>query len=408
VSGEQLLSEHKKWDELHGRPRETWQPHTNAVDPSRRLRVAYVSGDFRGHAVSSFIEPILRCHDKQSFEVICYANNVLKDDVTERLRSYADHWRWSSGMDDDKMEESIRADQIDILVELAGHSAGNRLRVVARKPAPVQITYIGYPATTGIAAIDYRFTDAVLNPPDEPSYHVEELYRLACGSACYVPRLNCPDAGELPALRRGYLTFGGPHNLGKLHSAVFDLWARLLHEIPTARLVLFRESIRGQGAKRLSDEFAQRNVSLDRIDLHTDSVATRGYAGYMSKYNDVDICLDTFPANAGTTCCEALWMGVPWLTTYGDRFFGRMTASILTRLDMADWILESGDEIIEKAKYWSAHFMELADLRKSLRTRMASGTLGDPQLYTKGLEEAYRDVWRRWCDRRSGKISANS
>jgi predicted O-linked N-acetylglucosamine transferase (SPINDLY family) len=251
---------------------------------------------------------------------------------------------------------------------------------------------MGYPATTGLQAIDYRFTDEILNPPGEPSNHVESLYRLPCGSACFSPPVVFPDVVELPAIKNGYVTFGSPHSLAKINDRVVQLWSQTLQAVRGSRLLMFRDSLRGDVAESFRQRFRRAGVSDERLDIRSTSGRDGGYIMYLEKYNEIDICLDTFPANAGATCFESLYMGVPWLTIYGDRFFSRQTASVETRLGLCDWVAHDDMEFVQKAVHWSQHVAALAQIRMGLRTRFRQTTVGDPVSFARGLEAAYREI----------------
>jgi predicted O-linked N-acetylglucosamine transferase (SPINDLY family) len=294
------------------------------------------------------------------------------------------------GLTDAAVAQLVRDDRIDILVDLCGHT-GCRLGVFARRPAPVQVTYLGYPNTTGLSAMDYRLTDAVADPPGEPVCHTEELVRLPGGFCCYAPPAGIPEPNPLPAQVAGFLTFGSLHKLAKLNDRVIDLWCALLRPVPSSRLLLFRDNLRGQVRDNLRRRFIERGVDEQRL-VFPDGVPGHNF---LQVYHAVDIALDVFPWNGHATACESLWMGVPVLTLAGNRHAARMVASVLTQLGITDWIARTPEEYTAKAACWSGRIDELAALRSSLRERMRISPLCDGQRFTRELEAAYRQMWRR-------------
>jgi predicted O-linked N-acetylglucosamine transferase (SPINDLY family) len=393
VAPETLFVEHRRWAELHGRVPALFPAHTNDPLPDRRLRIGYVSPDFRSHAVAAFFVPILTQHDPTQVETYCYAEVAVPDQTTAHLQTLANAWQFTCGMTDEDLARKIYADRIDILVDLAGHTANNRLRAFAYKPAPVQATWIGYPQTTGLKQIDYRLTDVVMDPPHKPTLGTEELIWLRGGGRCFWPEAAAPAVNPLPALRRGYVTFGSLHKLDKLTPDVLDLWCRILHAVPSARLLVFRDTLRGPIQRRLEQEFVQRGIAASRLDLRhaCDS-------GFYSVYHEIDVSLDAFPWGGGTTSCQSLYMGVPLVTLAGTMFSSRSGAYLLTRVGLTDWIARSPDEYVTVAQRHAGDLDRLANVRSTLRGRMAA-TVCDAQGVTRGLEEAYREMWRRWCER---------
>jgi predicted O-linked N-acetylglucosamine transferase (SPINDLY family) len=394
VGPESLLEEHMRWAQAHA-PRIAPALHLNDRDPERPLRVGYVSPDLRGHAVARFFEPVLAGHDPRRVEAFCYAEVPAPDDVTRRMRALARGWRFTNGQSDDSVAEAIREDRIDILVDLAGHTANNRLTMFARRPAPVQVTYLGYPNTTGLAAIDYRLTDEATDPPGGARQYIEELVYLAEGFCCFALPPEAPDVSPLPALRNGHVTFASPHSLAKINGRVLDVWAQVLGAVPDSRLLVFRSGLSGPARDRLAAEFARRGVGADRLELRDVRMAELTERGYLSMYAEADICLDAFPVAAHTTACEALCMGVPLVTLYGDRTWGRLSAAVLGRLGLHDWVTRDPDDYVAVAARQAADLPALAALRAGLRGRLVAG-LGDGPRFTRALEDAYRTLWRRW------------
>lgn len=376
--------------------RQGWQPHPNARDPGKRLRIAYVSPDFRAHSVAFFIEPVLAHHDAERVEVFCYSNHRAADAMTLRLKSLVRQWRDISAISDDDAAERIREDRIDILVDLAGHSAGGRLRVFARKPAPVQVTWLGYPCTTGLGAMDYRISDAHADPvgASEPFYS-ETLYRLPDAFDCYGPPRDAPGVGALPAVAQGGITFGSFNNLAKLSAATRALWARVLLAVPASRLLLKAGPLSDAALRqRLSDAFAELGVGAERLIL---APADASHFAHLDRYNQVDIGLDPFPYNGVTTSFEAMWMGVPVVSLAGDGSISRMGASMLANLGMTQLLAHTPEDYVAIAARLAGDLGGLAALRAGLRERMANSPLTDAKRFTRNLEQAYREMWAKWC-----------
>jgi protein O-GlcNAc transferase len=392
IDAETLFQEHCRWGELHGLPKVTVAKPTNAADIDRPLRVGYVSPHFNVSPEAPFVEPVLMHHDPRQVETVLYSQVHAPDAVTERLRNLAGTWRDTCGLTDEQMVDLVRADQIDILVDLAGHTANNRLLVFAQHPAPVQVTWLGYCHTTGLPAIDYRITDQTADPPGEPIRHVEELVRLPGCFCCYLPPGNAPDVGPLPALQSGWITFGSLHKLAKLNPQVLDLWSRLLQALPESRLLVFRDTLKASTAEFFRQELLQRGILADRFELRHE-VPKPG--GHLSVYADIDISLDVFPWSGHATVCESLWMGVPMVTLRGTRHAGRMVASVLSQAGLSDWIAETPEKYVEVAVRAARDLTSLAELRTNLRRRLQESPLCDGAAFTRSLEEAYRAMWKR-------------
>jgi predicted O-linked N-acetylglucosamine transferase (SPINDLY family) len=389
-----VYQEHRRWDERYGHGGPVYA-HPNSRDPERRLRIGYVSPDFRQHAVAHFLQAILAHHDPRQVEVFCYAEVAVTDAITERIQARGHVWRSTIGLSDPEVAHQIRGDGIDILVELDGHFANNRLMVFVQKPAPVQINYVGYPSTTGLSAIDYRLTDAVADPPGEPIRHSEELVRLPL-AFCYTPRQEAPAVSPLPALTTGHIAFGSLHNLAKLNSQVLDLWGRLLHALPSARLIVFRDLLHGSVRDYLHEQLTRRGISPERFDLMHRLEPGRHY---LEIYSSIDVTLDAFPWNGHTTACESLWMGVPVVTLRGNRYAGRMAADVLRAVGLPELVAQTPEQYIAIASKLAGNLDRLSQLRSGLRGQMRSSPLCDGPTFTRSLEEVYRSLWRRWCAR---------
>jgi predicted O-linked N-acetylglucosamine transferase (SPINDLY family) len=420
-----IFAAHRDFGEQH-RPSVLPPREPAMVDGARRLRVGYVSPDFRSHAVAFFFEPLLEAHDRSAFEVFCYANVRRPDAVTDRLRVQSDCWRDISGLSDDAAAALIRDDGIDVLVDLAGHTADNRLPVFARKPAPVQVTYLGYADTTGLPAMDYRFTDEWADPPaasgsdDCPAgtgeaaraagagpltppagtdrWHTEELVRLPGGFLCYQPLLEAPPVAAPPSDApdaAGRVTFGSFNNLAKVTPETIGMWAGVLRAVPGARLVLKSPAFDAETVReRVVREFGRHGVGADRLDLLS---YVPGMANHLALYARVDVALDTFPYNGTTTTCEALWMGVPVVTLAGETHVERVGASLLTRVGLADLVAESPEAYVATAVALAHDAARRRTLRAALREQLRRSPLMDPLLLTRSIEQAYRamiDYWR--------------
>ncbi len=368
--------------------------HPNSPDEHRVLRVGYVSPDFRAHAVAYFLEPILLHHNSNSVETFCYAELPVPDARTMSFRAMAKNWRETYAMSDDSLAALIREDAIDILVDLAGMTSGTRLLVFAKKPAPVQISYLGYPCTTGLGTMDYRLVDAVTAPPGEETSDVEELHRLPVPFACYWPSQSAPSVSSLPAEATGVITFGSLHKLEKLNAAVLDLWAQLLRQAPSSRLLFVRNTLQGRVVQCFAEQLQKRGIPQARLAFRCVKPAD---IQHLQAYEEIDIALDAFPWNGHTTACEALWMGVPVVALRGRRHSARMTASVLTAVGLEDLIAEDEAGYCRIAARLAADIVGLARLRRELRGRMMASPLCDGAAFTRHLEAAYRAMWQRWC-----------
>jgi protein O-GlcNAc transferase len=391
-----LFEAHRAWNERYGRAMQRSLAHANDRNDRRRLRVGYVSPDFRGHSVAQFLEPLLRSHARNDVEVFCYAEVSAPDAWTKRFEELADHWVVTVAMSDDALAERIRRDGIDILVDLAGHTSKNRVMVFARKPAPIQVTWLGYPNSTGLEAIDYRLVDAVTDPPGAADALASEtLVRLPGCFLCYAGPNDAPAPTPPPYLATGAVTFGSFNNPAKLSATTLDAWAKLLMRLPQARLLLKGKPFSDASTRALYlDRLAQRGVPAARVELVAQLPETKAH---LSLYNRIDIALDPFPYNGTTTTCEALWMGVPVVALRGDRHAGRVAASLLAQIDRHDLIADSVDAYVETAASLAGDPVRLSELRHSLRSHMAAAPLCDAAGFARKIEHAYRTMWQRWC-----------
>lgn len=372
------------------------QPHANSRDPERKLKIGYVSPDFREHPVAKFFEPLLARHDPACFETYCYYNRPFGDASTARLRAMSGQWREIWNLSDDQAARLIREDGIDILVDLAGHTAANRILVFARKPAPLQVSWLGYPNTTGLAAIDYRFCDAYTDPVGEAeNYHAETLLRLPQSFLCFVPPPDCPAVSAPPLVEKGWVTFGSFNNFAKITPQVLALWGRLLQAVPDSRLILKYGGLDdGATAQRLHALFESHGIAAGRVELLG---KTPSYRDHLECYARVDIALDPFPYNGTTTTCEALWMGVPVISLAGGVHAARVGVSLLHNAGLAAWVAADTEAYQRIATELAGNPDFLKQSRATLRERLLASPLMDSARFAANVESAYRGIWRKWC-----------
>jgi predicted O-linked N-acetylglucosamine transferase (SPINDLY family) len=364
--------------------------------PTRRLRVGYVSPDFWMHPVARFMLPVLEHHDRSHFEVFAYSSRYLKDGMTTEIAKRVEHWRDVHQLDDAALADRIRADGIDLLIDLTMYARDCRPGLFARRLAPVQITYLAYVGTTGMATMDYRITDGVLDPPDAQELpFIEQPLRLPrCWWSFSVPPpvVTIPAVVPPPCLRQGVITFGSLNNFVKVNEAVRALWAELVASVPGSRLVLHIKETRAR--QGLLDCFAERGVASDRLTL----IGYQNGPDYMATYGQIDIALDTSPFAGGTTSFDALWMGVPLVTLAGERSSSRGGASILTTLGRPEWIARTPGEYIAIAQRLAADPQQLAAIRRGLRAELQASPLMDNAGFTRELEELYHQAWQQKCE----------
>jgi len=390
---ETIVAEHREWDRRHAQQvADRILPHRNERSSDRRLRIGYVSADLRMHAAGRFLLPLLESHDRERFEIFAYSQAAMEDEFSGRLRAHTDGWRRVVGQSDDQAAEQIREDRIDILVDLSLHSAGNRLGVFARKPAPVQVSYLGYAGTTGLSAMDYRLTDPYLDPPGmNDSYYVERSIRLPETYWCYWPACAEIPVSELPAGEGRGVTFGSLNGFGKMNAQVLELWARLLLEVPKSRLVL--HATEGNHRQRVIQVLENAGVDPQRLSF-AGRVPT---PDYYRQYHNIDIALDPFPYSGGTTNCDALWMGVPMVSLYGRLATARGGLSLLSNLGLGRLAVRSPEDFLKTAITLAGDVPELARLRATLRERMQASVLMDARRFAGRVEQAYRQMWLEWC-----------
>jgi protein O-GlcNAc transferase len=392
ISPEEIDAAIREWGgrfslENPASPRSAVSPDT---DDSERLRVGYISGDFRTHSVAHFFEPILSARDRGRFAYILYSNSQLQDAVTQRLRTYADAWRDIWQLTDDALVELIRADGIDILVDLSGHTASNRLAVFARRAAPLQISYLGYPASTGLATMDYRITDAVTDPPvPADAWHTERLLRMPDAQWCFRPFGTLASPGPLPAREAGFVTFGSFNNLTKASDTLLACWVQILVELPTSHLRLTRVRSAKRAAE-LSALFERSGVAPERVEY----VPYANDPPYGEQFKGVDIALDNYPYNGVTTTCETLYFGVPVVSLYGRNGVSRSGLSLLGALGLGELAASAPERYVEIAVALASDLSRLEQLRASLRARFEKSPLRDEKRFAAKFEDLLRAAWR--------------
>lgn len=366
-------------------------PLKNKTGPNRRLKVGYVSGDFRSHAVANYIQPVLANHNRREVEVFCYYNHRHIDSHTKQLMKYADHWRSIVGLPDDQVATQVQQDGIDILVDLSGHTLENRLLVFALKPAPIQITWFGIPITTGLSSMDYRLTDKYMDPVGlTEQYHSETLVRHS-SSNCFEPIAELPPVNGLPALNNGYITFGSFNNSHKINDAVITSWIKILTKLPKSRLLMVCPK---HSQNKFAQSFMSHGINSERLRL-LDKVPL---SEYLALHNEIDIALDSFPYTGGTTTRYALWMGVPTVTVSGDIPVSRVSSSLMHHLGMEEYVANDADEYVKIALLKAKDIKSLSLLRMDLREKVKQAPFSKCKEFTRELESSYRTMWQKWCE----------
>ena len=401
-SAQEILNEARTWDEIHARPLRKPRQFANVIDPERRLRIGYISPDFCTHVVGLNMAPLFQAQTHEHFEYFAYSNTAKPDELTQRMQKTFEVWRDIARNSDEEIAEQIVADRIDILVDLTLHSAHNRLLVLARKPAPVQVTFAGYPGTTGMSAIDYRLTDPFLDPlppsgvidPADAIYS-EKSVRLPHSFWCYGVFGNEPTVNALPALSGSPFMFGCLNAGLKVGDHVLRLWAKVLRQVPDSHLLLMGldESYR----ERIRTVFRQQEIDPDRMEF----VGRQPRFEYLKTYNRIDLGLDTFPYNAHTTGLDALWMGVPTITLFGNTVVSRAGWSQLSNLKLTELAAHNEEQFVEIAARTAADLPRLAELRATMRNRMIASPLMNGPQFARGIEGAYRTMWRTWCQQQT-------
>lgn len=395
LDAKSIADELHRWSEKYAQPLGKFTyPHSNDRDPDRRLRIGYVSPDFREHVVGRNVLPLFRQHDHARFEIFSYAQVKRPDGMTARFQECSDHWRNTIDLSDDRLAEQIRRDGIDILVDLALHTSGNRLMVFAAKPAPVQVTFAGYPASTGLHTIDYRLSDPYLDPPGmDESVYSEKTFRLPETFWCYDP-MECGDicVGSQPAAENGFVTFGCLNNFSKINNRVLGLWAEILGQVKHSRLLLLTPH--GSHRQRTLDQLARDGIDPQRIEF----LPRQSRRKYLEAYRRIDLSLDSFPYNGHTTSLDSLWMGVPVVTLVGQTAVARAGWSQLSNLGLTELAAQSLEQYVSLAVELASDLPKLQQLRRILRQRMEKSSLMDAAKFARNIEAAYRRMWQTWCE----------
>jgi protein O-GlcNAc transferase len=392
-----IAEEHRKWNERHAAALAgSVRSHENEPGQERRLRIGYVSAEYRDHCQSFFTVPLLGHHDGERLEVYCYSNTGRTDQVTQRLRSLVQQWRDISRLTAAEAAEVIQNDRIDILVDFTMHMAGGRPLLFARKPAPVQVCWLAYPGTTGLTAMDYRITDPFLDPPGMfDQFYAEESIRLPHTFWCYDPLAEGPDVNRLPAVEKGYVTFGCLNNFCKVNEGVLRLWAGVMRAVERSRLMLLAPE--GSARERVLTVLGEEGIEVERVTF----VAFQPRADYLATYRQIDIGLETLPYNGQTTSLDSFWMGVPVPTIVGQTVVGRAGVCLLENLGLPELIAQTPEDYVRVVSKLAGDWERLAELRTGLRKRMERSPLMDGKQFARDMEAAYRMMWRKWCERQA-------
>lgn len=390
-----IYRESRKWGQRHADRLVIRRPYLHDTRPERRLRIGYVSGDFKNHPVSYHFKPVLEQHNKNNFEIYLYSNFYKFDDMTNKLMNSCHQWRNIESLSDEQVDEMIRLDGIDILVDLSGHTGLNRLPVFAHKPAPVQVSWIGYCNTTGMKAMDYLISDPVTILPGEERWFSEQIVRLPTGRFCYEPPSFAPDVASLPALRNGFITFGSFNKRLKITPETVSLWSSVITTVQGSHMILKTVALATESVKQdLLEQFKKHGVAPERIEIRKESP----HPQMLAEYGDIDISLDTFPFNGGATTCESLWMGVPVLTLTGRTPISRQSASILASCGLEYMLVaHSRKEFLHKVQNLVSDLDVLSGKRETLRSQVSTSTLCNSRLFVHHLEREYRTMWHAWC-----------
>ncbi|BCQ22000.1 tetratricopeptide repeat protein [Caballeronia sp. NK8] len=394
VDADALFAQHVSFGEqCEGPLRAQWKPHGNPRNPQRQLKVGFVSGDLFHHAISTFIEPIFEHLMRDTgIEIHVYYNHSINDDVTARLRQSAARWNAVNGLNDAQLADRIRADGIDVLIDLSGHTSRNRLLMFARKPAPIQASWMGYPGTTGLTAMDYYFADRFHVPAHHAQGQFVEKIAHLPANAPFQPARLAPPVNGLPALHNGYLTFGSFNRINKLQPRAIALWSELLRALPDSRMLLGAMPP-DAGCETLIEWFGKEGIARERLDFRTRA----GMPVYLQQHHQVDICLDTFPYSGGTTTVHAMWMGVPTITLAGRLMASRGSTAAVSFAGLSDFVAKDSADFVAKGVAWANDLTGLAELRASMRSRCAESPMFQPAVIAAGLSASLREMWRRWC-----------
>jgi predicted O-linked N-acetylglucosamine transferase (SPINDLY family) len=398
VDAKTLYQAHIDYSEVYEKPMlSTWPVHRNSSHRDRVLKVGFVSADFRAHSIAQCLQPLLaHLQHSEELKLFAYYNHHVEDDMTSTLKTYFSHWENIEAQPDQVVANLIQENGIDVLVDLSGHTAGNRLRLFAMKPAPIQVSWFGYLATTGLKAMDYYFADAFLAPAKRfDQYFSEKLVQLPV-NANFVSPLKAPQINELPAIKNGFITFGSFNRPSKISDGTIELWAKLLKAMPTAKLLLGAMPPNDTNATFIA-KFTRLGIDESRLIFHARSQLD----DYLSLYSNVDICLDTQPSSGITPTFYAVWMGVPTLCLEANSVTGRGSMALMSHLKLTEFIAKDAQSFIQQAVFWSRNLDALSQLRGSMRKRFNDSTLADATVLSQALEVAFRKMWHVWCKRQS-------
>jgi len=394
----EVFEEHKKYAAILSDV-QTAKTYLNTKE-ERKLRIGYVSPDFKKHSVAFFIEPIIENHDREKFEIYCYYLQKYEDSFTERFKNFSDKFMIAANWNTPALAQEIYNDEIDILIDLAGHTGNNRLPLFAHKPAPIQMTYLGYPDTTGLSTVDYRIVDQYVEPEEEDGlYTTEKPLRVPHSYFCYTPIEKCPVTGDTPALKNDYITFGSFNNYAKVSDAIVDVWAAVLKAIPTSKFLLKNQALKDPDTwEHFKSRMAERGIDTHRLHYSKFAKSTQDH---LRVYQKVDIALDSFPYNGATTTFEALWMGVPVVTLVGNAHVSRVGKSILATLGFDNLIANTLDEFVSICQTLAKDVNYIQNFRQTIREKMQISPVMDAKTFTRELEELYQRAWKKWCENQS-------
>lgn len=389
-----LLAEHRQWNRKFAKPlAQHIRPFGNDRNPDRKLKVAYLSPDFQNHPVGRLLRPLFANHDHQRFEIWAYSDVIAPDETTKALRGMVDRWHGIMGMPHEALADKINRDRIDILVDLTQHSGNNRMPLFARKPAPVQVAWLGYPCTTGLDAMDYRLTDPHLDPPGRgDEFYSEKSYRLPHCYWCYEPSDGTQPLNAPPAQANGFVTFGSMNRFAKVTMPTLQLWRKILQAVPNSRMIIHSKI--GDHLNRVKRFFAEGGIDAGRVEF----VERKGVQEYMRQYHRLDICLDPIPHGGGTTTCDALYMGVAVVTLSGKTAVGRGGASILNNVGLQEFVAETPEKYVAIAAELAGDVERLASLRQQLRGRLQASPLMNGRQFASDMEAAFRFMWKIYCE----------
>jgi protein O-GlcNAc transferase len=394
-----LRDEASRYDKLVSAKARPISNHPNIKNPDRRLRIGMVSGDFKQHAVGHFLTGVLSEINTEHVELFAYSTSSMEDDLTVKIKTCVYKFQKVVGISDEQLSKDIMEDGIDILIDLSGHTGRNRLPLFAWKPAPIQVTWLGYGGTTGIEAMDYVLCDSLVLPPSDEAHFIEKPWRLPDIWVCFSPPKFDIEVGTLPALANSHITFGSFNNLTKISDKAVECWARILKAVPDSRLLLKNNQLNDTSIQEATrTRFEAHGINPLRIILKSHVIDKKEH---FLTYQEMDISLDTFPYSGGTTTIEAIWMGTPVVTLKGDRFISHLGESILHNVELADWIADTTDDYVEKAVASASDLEKLSYLRESLRDQLIISPVCDATRFAGNLEDAFRGMWKEWCSKKS-------